>query len=671
MLSTILLSCFLTSAYAVDITFEWDEHTGADLDHYILSWGTSSANYTDHSENIPLGTTIYTVTALDDGQIYFFAVRAVDNQGLEGDFSDELFFAPAVIADTESGSESYTNETTVKVTLTAVPGNPVEIMLSEDDSFTGANWQAYEEEITFQLTPGDGVHSVYVRFRDANSNEIGWAKGEITLDTDTPLNPSVSSASPDINTETNDDTVDLSWSQGTDSGSGVSGYSWLVDQLPDTIPDEQLEADLPASITFNVGEGTYYIHVWTQDNAGNWANTYHYGPWQFDITAPNAPTVSGTTPTNDTTPVWTWSSGGGGSGTYRFQLNSQAANDWSVETTATLYTPDTPLSEGSHTLYVQERDAAGNWSTSGSFTVAIEINDPPSAQDASVGTDEDTSVDITLSATDPDGDTLAYVIVAPPSHGVLSGLAPDLTFTPFTDYYGVDSFTFKANDGILESDIGTVTITISAVNDIPVALNDAYSVDEGATLSVATINAVLQNDTDVENDPLTAILVSSPAHPSGTFSLNANGSFTYEHDGSESTSDSFTYQADDGVARSIIATVTITITPVNDAPTLNPIGAKTVDEGQLIEFTISATDPEGDNLTLSASDLPTGASFDPNSQTFSWTPNLGDAGNYDVLFSVTDDGTPPLGDSETVTITVREANSPPAAPRGFKIRTIS
>ncbi|MGD8989474.1 MAG: DUF2341 domain-containing protein, partial [Syntrophobacterales bacterium] len=95
----------------------------------------------------------------------------------------------------------------------------------------------------------------------------------------------------------------------------------------------------------------------------------------------------------------------------------------------------------------------------------------------------------------------------------------------------------------------------------------------------------------------------------------------------------------------------------NNYPVLDLIGNKSVDEGQLLEFTISATDPDtGDTLTYSASNLPTGATFDPATQTFSWTPGVGDAGTYtNVTFRVDDDGTPPYFDDEGITITVNSS----------------
>src|SRR5207244_8653375 len=117
------------------------------------------------------------------------------------------------------------------------------------------------------------------------------------------------------------------------------------------------------------------------------------------------------------------------------------------------------------------------------------------------------------------------------------------------------------------SNVATVSITITPVNDAPVANNDNYTVAEGGTLNV-TAPGVLGNDTDPDSPTLTAVLVSGPAHAS-SFTLNPDGSFTYVHDGSETTVDTFTYRANDGSALSNVATVTITINPVNDAPLAN------------------------------------------------------------------------------------------------------
>jgi len=94
-------------------------------------------------------------------------------------------------------------------------------------------------------------------------------------------------------------------------------------------------------------------------------------------------------------------------------------------------------------------------------------NNPPVASDDSVTIDEDTSVSVTLFASDLDNDPLTYSVVSGSSNGVLSGTEPNMTYTPNPDYNGSDSFTFRANDGSLDSNIATVSLTIDPVNDAP------------------------------------------------------------------------------------------------------------------------------------------------------------------------------------------------------------
>lgn len=98
----------------------------------------------------------------------------------------------------------------------------------------------------------------------------------------------------------------------------------------------------------------------------------------------------------------------------------------------------------------------------------------------------------------------------------------------------------------------------------------------------------------------------------------------------------------------------------NQAPVLAPVGDKTVGEGSLLEFTLSASDPDGDNLTFSVANLPDGATFNPETATFSWTPTFSQEGNYpNIEFTVTDDGSPIELDTELISITVGDINRPP------------
>ena len=106
------------------------------------------------------------------------------------------------------------------------------------------------------------------------------------------------------------------------------------------------------------------------DGAGNFSNTTIN--IVFDDIAPSSPVLSATTPTTNTTPTWTWISGGGGLGDYRYKLDDSDLSIGATETSTASYTPSSPLSTGVHTLYVQEKDNADNWSLSGTKTVSIE-----------------------------------------------------------------------------------------------------------------------------------------------------------------------------------------------------------------------------------------------------------------------------------------------------------
>jgi VCBS repeat-containing protein len=193
-------------------------------------------------------------------------------------------------------------------------------------------------------------------------------------------------------------------------------------------------------------------------------------------------------------------------------------------------------------------------------------NHPPDAVDDSATTAEDTPAVINVLAndTDPDGDPLTVSTVGTPAHGsaVINGNGT-VTYTPAANYNGTDQFTYTVSDGYGASDTATVTVTVTPVNDPPVARNDAYTTAEDTPLVVGA-PGVLGNDTDVDGDPLTAKLVSGPSH--GTLTFNADGSFTYTPAADFNGTDSFVYRANDGQADSLNATVTLTITPVNDPP---------------------------------------------------------------------------------------------------------
>src|SRR5207247_1261830 len=203
-----------------------------------------------------------------------------------------------------------------------------------------------------------------------------------------------------------------------------------------------------------------------------------------------------------------------------------------------------------------------------SITVTA-VNDAPVAANDSYSTNEDTPLTIAAPGvlgndTDVDSATLTAVVVSGPANGTLT-LNSDgsFTYTPAANFNGSDTFTYKVNDGSLDSNIATVVLTINAVNDAPVATTDTYGTNEDGALAIAA-PGVLANDTDVDSTALTAVLVAGPSH--GTLNLNANGSFTYTPASNFNGTDTFTYTASDGSLSSSAATVSILVNSVNDAP---------------------------------------------------------------------------------------------------------
>ena len=186
-------------------------------------------------------------------------------------------------------------------------------------------------------------------------------------------------------------------------------------------------------------------------------------------------------------------------------------------------------------------------------------NRPPTAADLSVTTAEDTPGAITLAGTDPEGGALTYIIVTGPAHGSISGSGAGRTYTPAPDFNGTDTFTYKVNDGTLDSNVATVSITVTAVNDPPVASNDnAATTDQAA----ATIN-VLANDTDPDLPDDTLKVVGVSGLPAGVGSLSfTDTTVTYTPAANTRGAVSFQYTVQDAAGATSTASVTVDVTDV-------------------------------------------------------------------------------------------------------------
>lgn len=114
-------------------------------------------------------------------------------------------------------------------------------------------------------------------------------------------------------------------------------------------------------------------------------------------------------------------------------------------------------------IRVRSTDWGGKTFEKAFLIFVLDVNDPPVADEQVVSATQDTPIDITLTGSDEDGEVLSFTIVSGPSHGVLSGTAPNLVYTPNAGFVGSDTFTFKVNDGTVDSNIATVTINVSAI----------------------------------------------------------------------------------------------------------------------------------------------------------------------------------------------------------------
>ncbi|HEX2701770.1 MAG TPA: ELWxxDGT repeat protein [Acidimicrobiales bacterium] len=210
------------------------------------------------------------------------------------------------------------------------------------------------------------------------------------------------------------------------------------------------------------------------------------------------------------------------------------------------------------TMFFSATDAA----TGSELWRLADVKLAPVAGDDAYGTVEDTPLVVTAPGvlandTDGNGDTLTAGSASTPANGSVTLNADgSFTYTPGTNFNGTDSFTYTADDGDGGTDTATVTITVSAADDSPMAVGDSYSTPANTALSV-NAPGVLSNDTDPENDSLTAGSAASVV--GGSVSLNADGSFTYTPDFGFSGAGGFSYTASDGNGGTANATVTITV----------------------------------------------------------------------------------------------------------------
>ena len=424
------------------------------------------------------------------------------------------------------------------------------------------------------------------------------------------------------------------------------------------------------------------------------------------VTVKVAPTVAGPAgpsyAENGTGAVATYSA----TGTPTWSLSGVDSAHFSIDTNGALnfkQPPDfeNPINADDDNVYavtVQATITDGDNSVTGTLPVSVRVtgvNESPVAMDDTASTDEDTAVVISVltnneedqSDTDQDANTTLSVTQVGTADGVnntatetnpangtvdITDNGTTVTYTPNADFNGTDTFTYVVSDGEL-TDIGTVTVTVNAVNnDPPVAVNDTDATNEDE----AVVISVLGNDTDADAettlsvtrvgtaDGLNTVTETNPTN--GTADITDNGTtVTYTPDADFNGTGTFTYVVSDGELTDI-GTVIVTVNAVNDAPVTGDDEA-TTNEVTPIPIEVLNNDTDADIDTLSVTQVGTAdgvntatetnpangtADITDNGTTVTYTPDADFAGIDSFTYTVSDDQDPPLTATGTVTVKV-------------------
>ena len=274
-------------------------------------------------------------------------------------------------------------------------------------------------------------------------------------------------------------------------------------------------------------------------------------------------------------------------------------------------------------------------------------NELPIPDDLHVQTEEETGVEMTLTGSDPEGDALEYRLAEDPRHGSVQLLGDKVTYVPERDYVGLDTFTYQIFDGYGLSEEAIVTVEVTPVDDAPLAYEQSASTDEEVAVELRLPS--LDRDTDA------ALLSFTIATPPARGEVTVNGeTATYIPEQDFFGEDVFTFTVSDESNTSLPAKVTITVNPINDPPSLTGLPDKIeILDGEELAYTFDASDVDGDTLSFSIENLPTGASL--QGATLTWTPSFKQARTHELTVMASDDETSDTG-VLTVTVVARDEN---------------
>ena len=271
-------------------------------------------------------------------------------------------------------------------------------------------------------------------------------------------------------------------------------------------------------------------------------------------------------------------------------------------------------------------------------------NNAPVALDRTVTVTEDTPITLTVTCNDANGDQLIYELVDKPQSGSYRWLPPNtVVYTPTADFVGTDAFTFRSHDGRDFSNLSTITLNVTAVNDAPLALAQTISTTRNGNAGL------LLSATDVESDTINYTLVSSPTH--GSLS-GAVPNLLYTPQPNFVGADSFQFQARDSHGAATEATLSITVLPTNTTPVVEKLTFTTTQESA-VAVNLAGSDADGDDLTYTVVSSPTHGTLTGADTAWVYTPDANFIGLETFTFTANDgQGAAPAA---TVTIDVTAA----------------
>ncbi|WP_159077121.1 Ig-like domain-containing protein [Halococcoides cellulosivorans] len=305
------------------------------------------------------------------------------------------------------------------------------------------------------------------------------------------------------------------------------------------------------------------------------------------------------------------------------------------------YTPDSNWAGTERVAYTA---SDGNATDQGWITVDVApVNDPPVAENLSLGTDEDEAVSGTLSISDPDNSTFS-IDVDEPANGSVDRSNRTITYTPDPNWAGTERVAYTASDGNA-TDQGWITVDVAPVNDPPVAENLSLGTDEDEAVS-GTLSI-----SDPDNSTF-SIDVDEPANGSLT---RSNRTITYTPDSNWAGTERVAYTASDGNATDQ-GWITVDVAPVNDPPVAENLSLGT-DEDEAVSGTLSISDPDNSTFSIDV-DEPANGSVERSNHTITYTPDPNWSGTERVAYTASDGNATDRG---WITIEVSPVNDPPVA----------